>query len=190
MIRVLVIDADTSAADEVRRAFEARKYGVSWTRSGPEGERRLSGDGADVVVLGLELEDGNGLKLLAALHDACPSVPVIVVSVRPQVSARVSALDAGASDYLIKPFAAGELAARVGAQARMARERRPTRLSAAGIELDLLARTAHRDGIALRLSAKEFDLLAYLLPTPTKCSPTAESLPACGRSTSTCNPSG
>ena len=104
--------------------------------------------------------------MLKALRVAKPDLRVIMLTARTEIDDRVEGLDAGAVDYMTKPFSFDELAARVRAHLRMPSQTQSTRLEALGIELDLLTRRVTRDGIEISLSSKEFDLLAYFLRHP------------------------
>jgi DNA-binding response OmpR family regulator len=133
---------------------------------GSEGQRRALDDDVDLVVLDRMLPDRDGLEVLAEIRRVRPGLPVLVLSGRAEVEDRVEGLDAGATDYLTKPFALDELTARVRAHLRAREDPHATRLEAAGIVVDLLARRAWRDGHEVHLSAREFDLLAYFLQHP------------------------
>jgi DNA-binding response OmpR family regulator len=108
----------------------------------------------------------DGLEVLAAIRAVKRTLPVIVLSARAQLNDRVEGLDAGATDYLVKPFSFAELAARVRAQLRNQRPESETTVSAAGIELDLVTRRVTRGGDPVHLSAREFDLLAFFVRHP------------------------
>jgi DNA-binding response OmpR family regulator len=106
----------------------------------------------------------DGLDVLAALREAKPSVPVLVLTARGEVEDRVAGLEAGAVDYLVKPFSMAELIARVRAQLRVAERTSTTTLRREDIEVDLLTRRVRRDGEAIPpLSTTEFELLVYLM---------------------------
>jgi DNA-binding response OmpR family regulator len=103
------------------------------------------------------------LDVLASLRAAKPSLPVIVLTAKGDVEDRVAGLDAGAVDYLVKPFSLAELLARVRAHLRVATQSTTTTLRGADIEVDLLTRRVLRDGAPVQLSTTEFELLVYLL---------------------------
>ncbi len=162
-MRVLVIEDEPAIADFIQRGLEAEGFAVACAADGIEGERCALAEEIDLVVLDRMLPGRDGLEVLATLKHHKPTLPVIVLSARAELEDRVEGLDAGATDYLVKPFSFAELAARVRAHLRTPRSHEPTRLSAAGTELDLLARRATRDGEIVHLSAREFDLLAYFV---------------------------
>jgi DNA-binding response OmpR family regulator len=119
-----------------------------------------------LLILDWMLPGRDGLEVLATLKMVKPELRVIMLTARAGIDDRVQGLDAGAVDYITKPFAFGELTARVRAQLRTPALAQSTRLAALGIELDLLTRRVMRDGVDVVLSAKEFDLLAFFLRYP------------------------
>ena len=118
------------------------------------------------MILDRMLPGRDGIEVLEALRNANPNLRVIMLTARTGIDDRVEGLDAGAADYMTKPFAFDELAARVRAHLRAPAQRESTRLEALGIELDLLTRRVTRDDQEVALSTKEFDLLAYFLRHP------------------------
>jgi DNA-binding response OmpR family regulator len=161
-VRILVIEDEATIADFLARGLEAEGYIVCSVADGNEGQRQaLTGD-FDLVVLDRMLPGRDGLDVLDAIRGLKPGLPVIVLTARAEVEDRVQGLDRGATDYVTKPFSFEELVARVRAHLRQPTQVEPTRLEVAGIRLDLLTRSVERDGEPVHLSAKEFDLLAYL----------------------------
>jgi DNA-binding response OmpR family regulator len=165
-MRILVVEDEPAIADFIERGLRAEGHSVDCAADGIEGERRALDDDVDLVILDVMLPGRDGLSVLRNLRDVKPSLPVIVLSARDAVSDRVAGLDHGATDYVTKPFAFDELAARVRAHLRAPEQSKPTELSAGGIQLDLLTRRVQRDGVSIHLSAKEFELLAFLLRHP------------------------
>ena len=108
----------------------------------------------------------SGIEILEEVRRAKPVLPVIMLTARAQVADKVRGLDAGATDYMTKPFSVEELLARVRAHLRTPAQVAATHVAAGGIEMDLLRRTVTRDGEPVHLSSKEFDLLAYLVRNP------------------------
>jgi DNA-binding response OmpR family regulator len=160
---VLLIEDEPGIVDFVRRGLQAEGFHVEAELDGVAGERRALHDGFDAVVLDLMLPGRGGLEILAALRTAKPSLPVIVLTAKGDVSDRVAGLDAGAVDYLVKPFSLAELLARVRAQLRVATQSATTTLQGEDIEVDLLTRRVQRAGVPVALSSTEFELLVYLL---------------------------
>jgi two-component system OmpR family response regulator len=161
--RVLVVEDEPGIVDFLRRALEGEGFRVASTGDGVEGERLALEESFDAIVLDLMLPRRGGLDVLAAVRRAKPHVPVIVLTARGEIEDRVAGLDAGAVDYLVKPFALAELIARLRAQLRVFAQAATTTLSAEGVEVDLITRKVRRQGSAVALSSTEFELLTLLL---------------------------
>jgi DNA-binding response OmpR family regulator len=160
---VLLIEDEPGIVDFVRRGLEAAGFTVEAAVDGIEGERLALSENFDAIVLDLMLPGRPGLEILAAVRRATPGVPVIVLTARGDISDRVTGLDAGAVDYLVKPFSMAELVARVRAQLRVLAQASTSTLHAEDIEVDLLTRKVQRGGRTVVLSTTEFELLVYLL---------------------------
>ncbi len=161
--RILLVEDEPGIVDFVRRGFEADGFEVQTAPDGIQGERLALTDGIDAIVLDLMLPGRGGLEVLAAVRAAKPEVPVIVLTARGEIEDRVAGLDAGAVDYLVKPFSLAELLARVRAQLRVVAQTSPTTLRGGDIEVNLLTRRVRRGDKAVQLSSTEFELLVYLL---------------------------
>ncbi len=177
-VRVLVVEDEPGIRDFVVRGLEKAGFAVASAADGLEGERLASGESFDLVVLDLMLPGRGGLEILASLSRTRPNLPVIALTAKGRLSDRVGGLEAGATDYLVKPFALPELIARVRAQVRASARSSERVLSAAGIELDLLTRKVSRDGRPVYLSATEFELLAYMVRNAGRVLPRREILSA------------
>lgn len=162
-LRVLVVEDEPGIRDFLARGLENAGFAVELAADGIEGERLAVAGGFDAIVLDIMLPGRSGLEVLASVRESRPNVPVIVLTARGQVSDRVSALEAGAIDYLVKPFALPELVARLRAQMRVSTRVSESLLSGSGIEADLITRKVQRNGQQITLSSTEFDLLVYLL---------------------------
>ncbi len=162
-MEILVVEDEEAIADFVVRGLEAEGHAVRSAADGLQGERLALDDGVDLVILDRMLPGRDGMAVLAAIRRAKPTLPVIVLTARDAVADRVEGLDRGATDYMTKPFAFEELAARVRAHLRQPPGERATELEAAGIRLDLLTREARRDTLAVRLPEREAALLAHLM---------------------------
>ncbi len=160
---ILVIEDEPGIVDFLERGLEAHGFTVRSALDGIGGTECALSEDFDLVVLDMMLPGRGGLQVLAALHDAKPSLPVIVLTARSEIEHRVVGLDAGAVDYLTKPFSLSELAARIRAQLRVAAQTPQTTLSAADVEVNLLTREVRRAGKLVRLSTTEFELLIYLM---------------------------
>ncbi len=163
-MRILVIEDETKLADYVKRGLSESGYTVDVARDGIEGRYlALEGD-YQMVVLDIMLPGIDGFGVLSALREK-RNTPVLMLTARDRVEDRVQGLEAGADDYLVKPFAFSELLARVAALLRRgpsAAEAANTRMTVSDLEMDLLSRKAWRAGQRLDLTAKEFALLALL----------------------------
>jgi DNA-binding response OmpR family regulator len=165
-VRILLIEDEAAIADFVQRALRSQGHVVDVAADGLEGERRAVAGDVDLVVLDRGLPGRDGLEVLRGIRAAKPAVPVIILTALGDIQEKVKGLDAGATDYITKPFSVEELLARVRAHLRSPAQPEATVLRAAGIEADLLSREVRRNGSSIRLSAKEFELLAYFLRHP------------------------
>jgi two-component system, OmpR family, response regulator len=161
--RVLLIEDEPGIVDFVRRGLEVEGFTVEAAADGIEGERLALRDSFDAIVLDLMLPGRSGLDILASLRRAKPTLPVIVLTARGEIEDRVIGLEAGAVDYLVKPFSLAELVARVRAQLRVVADASASTLRAEDIEVNLLTRKVLRHGRSVALSTTEFELLVYLL---------------------------
>jgi len=150
-------------AKALRTGLEADEFSVSVARTGEDGFFLASTEPYDLVILDLMLPNRDGMEVLAALRQKNVSVPVLILTSRDTVEDRVRGLDAGADDYLVKPFALSELLARIRALLRRGKPESPSKLRLADLEMDAAGRSVSRDGKDLALTAREFDLLEYLL---------------------------
>jgi DNA-binding response OmpR family regulator len=166
MNAVLFADDELTIREAVAYALKVEGITVNTYETGAAALDAARDRSFDLVILDVMLPGKDGLGVLAAIRSEKPELPVVMLSARAAVDDRVAGLDGGATDYVTKPFSFDELAARVRAHLRTPRQSNATSLSAAGIELDLLSRKVTRDGVELRLSAREFDLLAYFLRHP------------------------
>ena len=163
-MRILVVDDDHAVRRSIDRALRLEGYDVVAVPSGGEALEALALGPLDAVILDLGLPDLDGLSVCRSIRAAGDDTPVLMLTARDAIDDRVQGLDAGADDYLVKPFALAELLARVNALAR----RPPTQevrteLSVADLRLDLLKRTVTRGGQRIELQPREFQLLEYLL---------------------------
>jgi DNA-binding response OmpR family regulator len=161
--RVLLIEDEPGIVDFVTRGFEAAGFEVEAALDGVEGERLALKGEFDAIVLDLMLPGRSGLEILETVRRGLPSVPVIVLTARGEIEDRVEGLEAGAVDYLVKPFSMVELIARVRAQLRVIAQASSRKLSAEDIEVDLHTRRVRRAGRVTTLSSTEFELLVYLM---------------------------
>jgi DNA-binding response OmpR family regulator len=165
-VRILVAEDEPAIADFVNRGLSAEGYAVTVAANGNDALALALSEDFGLIVLDRMLPGRDGLEVLAAVRVAKPDLRVILLTARTEIDDRVAGLDAGAVDYITKPFSFDELAARVRAHLRTPSQTQSTRLEALGIELDLLTRRVSRDGVEVALSSKEFDLLTYFLRHP------------------------
>jgi len=160
-MRILVVDDDPELGELVSQSLSRDGHQVGTARDLASARVALA-TGYDVLVLDLGLPDGSGLDLCRELRAAGDATPILVLTARSGVSERVSGLDAGADDYLAKPFAVAELRARVRALSRR-RQQPPAAFHRSGaVELDFGARRAHRDALEVELTLREWSILQTL----------------------------
>jgi len=162
-VRILVVEDEAKVAKALKEGLEAEHYEVMVARTGEEGFFLANAQTFDLVVLDLMLPGRDGIEVLNTLRKQGLQTPVLILTARDTVEDRVVGLDSGADDYLVKPFAFPELVARIRALLRRGRSDQVLRLKLADLEMDLVTHTAMRGGQALALTAREFDLLEYLL---------------------------
>ena len=163
-MRILLIEDDAETACYIAQGLAADGHATIVAGDGREGLARASGEAWDLLIVDRMLPGLDGVSIVRALRAAQSATPVLFLTTLGGVDDRVHGLNAGADDYLVKPFSFAELRARVSALGR--RRTSPaveTRLKVADLELDLLARTATRSGMAIDLMPREFQLLEYLM---------------------------
>ena len=166
--RILIVEDEAEIRRFVRMTLESEGHEVHEADSVRRGLIEAGTRRPDLVVLDLGLPDGDGVELIRDLRQ-WSAIPVIVLSARGSEADKISALDAGADDYLVKPFGAGELMARVRAQLRRHQQQTPsgeTTICFADITVDLLRRVVERQGEALHLTPIEYKLLTHLATQP------------------------
>jgi len=162
-MRLLLAEDDAILGDAMVRHLRHRGYAVDWVRDGREADRALVAQVFDLVLLDLGLPRRPGLAVLSAMRARSTATPVIIVTAQDAVEERVAGLDAGADDYLVKPFALSELDARVRALIRRMHGANTSVLRHGPLAFDTVARTATIDGEPLDLSAREVAVLELLL---------------------------
>jgi DNA-binding response OmpR family regulator len=160
---ILLVEDEPGIVDFTERGLRAHGFDVDTALDGEAGLARALDDEIELVVLDLMLPKLSGEQVLARLAQARPALPVIVLTARGEIEDRVAGLDAGAIDYIAKPFSVTELAARIRAQLRSARREPATRLVAGALAVDLISREVRIGEHPVRLSSTEFELLVYLL---------------------------
>lgn len=162
-MRILVIEDEPKVAKAIKQGLEGEHYDVVVATTGEEGFFRLNSETFDVLILDLMLPGRDGLEILATARQRGLATPVLILTAKDAVEDRVIGLDAGADDYLVKPFAFAELLARIRALLRRGRTDQVLRLKAADLDMDLVTRTVTRAAEPLELTPREFELLEYLM---------------------------
>ena len=160
---LLVVEDEPKVARALREGFSAEGFEVTVAQTGESGFFLASTRPFDLIVLDRMLPERDGLEILAALRRKGLLTPVLVLTARDGVEDRVAGLDAGADDYVVKPFAFAELLARVRALVRRGRGDQRLRLSVADLVLDVPSRAVTRGGDAVELTPREYELLEYLV---------------------------
>lgn len=168
MMRILVVEDEARLATLIARVLKEEGYAAETVRDGRTALARALVDSFDLLIVDWMLPDLNGIQVIRRIRAAGMSVPILMLTARTQIEDRVEGLDAGADDYLPKPFAFPELLARVRALSRWSREQTKADpvLSAGDVTLDPHRHVVWRDGERVDLSAREFALLATLLRRP------------------------
>ncbi len=166
-MRVLVVEDDRAVRDALDRALRAQGHEVRLAPDALRALQALRDDPVEVIVLDLGLPGADGLSVCRRLRADGDTTPILILTARDAVEDRVAGLDAGADDYLTKPFALDELSARIRALARRGGDPpTPARLRFADLELDPGARRTHRGGRGIELTEREFALLTRFLEHP------------------------
>jgi DNA-binding response OmpR family regulator len=166
MSRILIIEDEPRIADFLVRGLGEEGYAVEHAADGRAGAVALNLGPWDLVLLDWWLPGEDGIQLLRRFRQQNRTTPVLFLSARDAIAQRVEGLDAGADDYLTKPFAFEELLARVRALLRRPSQASPLTLEYAGVTVELASQRAYRAGEQLELTAKEFQLLTFLLRHP------------------------
>jgi DNA-binding response OmpR family regulator len=162
-MNILIIEDNKKVAQALKKGLEAEHYDVEVVYTGEEGFFLINTQKFDLIILDLMLPGRDGLEILSALRGQQDKTPVLILTARDAIEDRVVGLDAGADDYLIKPFAFAELLARIRALLRRGIDGQVLKLKLADLEMDLVGRLVIRNGRLLPLTVKEFELLEYLL---------------------------
>ena len=162
-MQILVIEDEPKVGKALQEGLQAEDYEVTLAPTGEEGFFLASSQSFDMIVLDLLLPGRDGLEVLGALRKKGMCIPVLVLTAKDAIEDRVAGLDAGADDYLVKPFAFPELSARIRALLRRGRPESPEPVRVDTLEIDLHTRAVSRDGHKIDLTAREFDLLEFLV---------------------------
>jgi DNA-binding response OmpR family regulator len=163
-MRVLVVEDERKTATFIRKALLAESFAVDVSHNGAEALTLATKTPFDAIVLDIMLPGQDGLSVLRQLREQKDATPILLLSARGQVDERVEGLNAGADDYLPKPFALAELIARVRSLGRRrTSEAKPAQLRVADLTLDTNTRQAHRGGNSFELTTREYRLLEFLM---------------------------
>jgi two-component system OmpR family response regulator len=165
-MRVLLVEDDAMIGEAVLDALRAQHYAADWVRDGALAETALRDGNYDLVVLDLGLPKRDGLTVLRGLRDRGVRIPVLVATARDAVSDRIAGLDAGADDYVLKPFDIDELLARMRALIRRSAGRGEPVFQHKGVALNPATREASVDGVRVTLSSREWAVLEPMLLRP------------------------
>jgi len=171
--RILVVDDEPQIRRVMRATLTANGYEVSDARSGDEALEKLSEERFDLILLDVNMPGMSGLEACRLMRrgESTPEVAIIMLTVRNAETDKVEALDAGADDYVVKPFSTPELLARIRAALRrapVAPDSAPRQITLKDVEVDFVSRQVTVRGSSVRLTPKEFDLLRYLVTHPNK----------------------
>ena len=161
--RVLVVEDEQKVANALKEGLEGETYDVIVERTGEGAFFRVNTETFDVILLDLGLPGRDGIEILAALRQRGLKTPVLVLTARDSLTDRVQGLDAGADDYLVKPFAFAELLARLRALVRRGRSSESPRLQVGDLQVDLITRKVMRGSTPVELTVREFELLEFLM---------------------------
>jgi two-component system OmpR family response regulator/two-component system response regulator QseB len=165
-MRVLLVEDDALLGDGIRAGLVQIGFAVDWVKDGREAELAVSDQSYDAVILDLGLPRLPGLDVLRRARAAKNPVPILILTARDTVPDRIAGLDAGADDYLVKPFDLGELQARLRALLRRAVGQGETVIEQGALRLDPIGHSVHFNGRPVELSAREFAVLQELLRHP------------------------
>ena len=162
-MQILVIEDEPKVGKALQEGLQAEEYDVTLAPTGEEGFFLASSQSFDLIVLDLLLPGRDGLEVLSALRKKGMRIPVLVLTAKDAIEDCVAGLDTGADDYLVKPFAFPELSARIRALLRRGKPESAEPIRVDTLEIDLNARTVSREGQRIDLTAREFDLLDFLV---------------------------
>ncbi|WP_019140061.1 response regulator [Noviherbaspirillum massiliense] len=165
-MRILLVEDDSMIGDSVRTSLRQEGYVVDWVRDGRAAESALATEHFDLVLLDLGLPGKSGIDILQGLRRRKMNTPVIVITARDGVEDRIRGLDAGADDYVIKPFDLDELAARIRSALRRSSGHAEPEIEIHGVRVNPTTREVLREGRPVALSAKEYAIVEALMLRP------------------------
>lgn len=165
-MRILLVEDTTGLGEAVREQIASDGHAVDWVQRLSHAETAVRTTAYDLVLLDLMLPDGQGLDFLKHRRQAGDTTPVIILTARDQISDRIAGLNAGADDYLVKPFDLSELSARIAAVARRYRGNPNPKVQIGRLEVDLTEHSVYRDGELVGLTAREWALFEAFMQKP------------------------
>jgi DNA-binding response OmpR family regulator len=162
-VRILVVEDEPKVANALKEGLEDERYEVVLAHTGEDAFFRINTEKFDVILLDLMLPGRDGLQILTSIRKSGVETPVLLLTARDTLEDRVTGLNLGADDYLSKPFAFAELLARIRALLRRGRPGDALRLGSGDLDIDLVTRKVTRGGQTVELTAREFELLEYLV---------------------------
>jgi DNA-binding response OmpR family regulator len=162
-VRILVVEDELKVANALKEGLEDERYEVVLAQTGEDAFFRITTEKFDLILLDLMLPGRDGIQILASVRKSGIETPVLLLTARDSLEDRVTGLNTGADDYLVKPFAFAELVARIRALLRRGRSTDTLRLGVADLNMDLVTRKVSRGNHTVELTAREFELLEYLL---------------------------
>lgn len=162
-MRILIVEDDSIIGDGLVMGLQMDKYAVDWVQSRNSANAALSSNEYDLMILDLGLPDGSGLEVLQRIRQLKSSIPVIILTAYDELSDKIKGLDAGADDYLVKPFDLDELRARIRALHRRALGRPTPLIQAGDIIIDPSKLSVTQNNVTIKLGPKEFAILRVLM---------------------------
>jgi two-component system copper resistance phosphate regulon response regulator CusR len=161
-VQILLVEDEMKVGAALSKGLQGEGYEVTWAQTGEDGFFLISSREFDLIILDIMLPGRNGIEVLQTLRRQGSKTPVLLLTAKDAIDDRVSGLDSGADDYLVKPFAFSELSARLRALLRRNKPEPPGMLFIASLQIDPIKRVVSRDDRRIDLTAREFDLLEYL----------------------------
>lgn len=165
-MRILLVEDDAMIGESVRTSLRQDGYAVDWVRNGDLADAALASEHFDLVLLDLGLPGKDGIAVLRRLRGRKQNTPVIVITARDDIEDRIKGLDAGADDYVVKPFNLDELAARIRSGLRRGAGHAEPEIEVLGVRLNPATRSVTHDGAPVMLSAREYALVEALMLRP------------------------
>jgi DNA-binding response OmpR family regulator len=167
-MQILIIEDEKKVARALKKGLEEENFKVDLAHTGEEGFFLINSKQYDLLILDLMLPGRDGIEILKTMREKNINIPVLILTAKDAIEDRVTGLESGADDYLVKPFAFAELLARLNALLRRGRHEDVLKLKADGLIMDLVNRNVTREGEKIELTKREFELLEYLLRNKNK----------------------